>query len=147
MRELKVDSQYCSPFADLMAQFIQEGRSCGYRYETETRHLRQLDRFLCDTGLTSLELPKSVVESWTGKRPNDRPRTHQARISIVRRFGLVTVQPLLKILRDKSFCVCYRKVDECQQGTPAVAELGAINRLAARLVPPKVAPSAPRPVY
>jgi hypothetical protein len=73
MREPKVDSQYCSPFADLMAQSIQEGRSCGYRYETETRHLRQLDRFLCDVGLTSLELPKSVVESWTGKRPNDRP--------------------------------------------------------------------------
>jgi len=58
------------------------------QYETETRHLRQLDRFLCDIGLRSLELPKSVVESWTGKRPNDRPRTHQAGISIVRRFGL-----------------------------------------------------------
>jgi integrase len=88
MRELKADSQYCSPFADLMAQFVQEGRSCGYRYETESTALRQLDRFLCDMGLTSLELPKSVVESWTEKRSNDRPRTHQARISIVRRFGL-----------------------------------------------------------
>jgi len=65
------------------APFIQEGRSCGYRYETETVHLRQLDRFLCDIGLKSLGLPKSAVESWTEKRPNDRPRTHQARISIV----------------------------------------------------------------
>lgn len=101
MRKLKVKIEYRSLLGDLMIRFIQEKQACGYRYEWEILALRQLDRLLCDIGLSSMELPKLAVDRWTAKRPNERPRTQQARISIVRRFGLyLRRQGLLAHLPD-----------------------------------------------
>ena len=40
-----------SPLAPLMAQFVQEKRACGYRYDECASSLRRFDAYLCRQGL------------------------------------------------------------------------------------------------
>jgi integrase/recombinase XerD len=77
-----------SPLAPLMAQFIQEKRACGYRYNVGVWNLRRLDAHLCRQGLQQVELPKSVTSSWLAKQPHETGKTQRARINLVRHFAL-----------------------------------------------------------
>lgn len=76
-----------SPLAAHITAFIAEKHACGCRFAAETTTLRRFDRFLCqhDSGET---LPRELVERWTAKQPHERPRTHKARLLVIRQFGL-----------------------------------------------------------
>ncbi|MBI1889067.1 MAG: tyrosine-type recombinase/integrase [Burkholderiales bacterium] len=76
-----------SILAPFMDRFLQEKHACGYRYHEPTRILRRLDDFLFQEGLTSCELPRSIVQKWLAKRTHESPRTHQQRIMVVRQFS------------------------------------------------------------
>ena len=52
-----------SPLAPLMAQFIQEKRACGYRYDVGAWSLRRLDAHLCRHGLQQVELPRPMTST------------------------------------------------------------------------------------
>ncbi len=77
-----------SPLAPLMAQFIQEKRACGYRYNVGAWSLRRLDAHLCRQGLQQVELPRSVTSSWLAKQPHETGKTQRDRINLVRNFAL-----------------------------------------------------------
>lgn len=57
-----------SPLAPLMAQFIQEKRACGYRYNPGVCSLRRLDAHLCRQGLPVIPLPE-LAPHLRGARP------------------------------------------------------------------------------
>lgn len=77
-----------SPLAPLMAQFVQEKRACGYRYNAITLSLRRFDAYLCRQGLQQVELPRSVTSSWLAKQPHENGKTQRDRINLVRSFAL-----------------------------------------------------------
>ena len=52
-----------SPLAPLMAQFIQEKRACGYRYDSCAGSLRRFDAHPCRQGLQHVELPSALRAS------------------------------------------------------------------------------------
>lgn len=87
MNKRRSSIQFRSALAPLIEAFIEEKQACGYKYVTATDSLWCLDRFLCEQGLTTPDLPKPLVERWTAKRPNESSGTHRERIGLTRRFG------------------------------------------------------------
>lgn len=77
-----------SPLAPLMAQFVQEKRACGYRYDECAGSLRRFDAYLCRQGLQQVELPRALVSSWLAKQPHEAGKTQRVRINMVRQFAL-----------------------------------------------------------
>jgi integrase/recombinase XerD len=77
-----------SPLAPLMAQFVQEKRACGYRFNPAASSLRRLDAHLCSQGLQQVELPKAATASWLAKQPHETGKTQRARVNLVRNFAL-----------------------------------------------------------
>ena len=77
-----------SPLAPLMAQFVQEKRACGYRYDECASSLRRFDAYLCRQGLQQIELPRAVISSWLAKQPHESGKTQRMRINMVRQFAL-----------------------------------------------------------
>jgi integrase len=75
-----------------MEQFLQEKHACGYQYHEPTRLLRRLDDFLCQEGLTTDELPRSLVHKWVAKRAHESARTQQQRLMVVRQFSRFLVR-------------------------------------------------------
>jgi integrase len=80
-------AQFQSILAPFMDRFLQEKHACGYRYREPSRILRRLDDFLCQEGLTTCELPRSITQKWLAKKTHENPRTHQQRIMVVRQFS------------------------------------------------------------
>jgi len=81
-----------SVLAPFMDHFLQEKHTCGYGYQEPIRVLHRLDDFLVQEGLTTLELPRSVVRSWLAKKPHESAATQQQRITIVRQFSKFFLQ-------------------------------------------------------
>ena len=77
-----------SPLAPLMAQYVQEKRACGYRFNPAASSLRRLDAHLCSQGLQQVELPKAATASWLAKQPHETGKTQRARVNLVRNFAL-----------------------------------------------------------
>jgi integrase/recombinase XerD len=85
MREHETNLVFHSPLGELMMQFVHEKQACGYPYEIGIQALRRLDRFLCESGLQAVELPREPVDRWTAKRSHERAGTQKLRIAIVGR--------------------------------------------------------------
>ena len=77
-----------SPLAPLMAQFVQEKRACGYRYNECALCLRRFDAYLCRQGLQQVELLRAVISPWLAKQPHEAGKTQRVRINMVRQFAL-----------------------------------------------------------
>ncbi|MGD0898047.1 MAG: tyrosine-type recombinase/integrase [Thermoguttaceae bacterium] len=77
-----------SSLATHIAAFLDEKLACGYRYVAETATLRRFDRFLCQSGYSGEALSRELIERWTAKQPHERPRTHKARLLVIRQLGL-----------------------------------------------------------
>jgi integrase/recombinase XerD len=77
-----------SPLAPLMAQFVQEKRACGYRYDECAGILRRLDAHLFRQGLQQVELPQALVSSWLAKQPHESGKSQRVRINRTRQFAL-----------------------------------------------------------
>lgn len=77
-----------SALATEIAAFIQEKRSCGCRYAAEEALLIRLDRSLCGNPGEDRTLSREQIERFITKQPHERPRTHKARVLLVRQFAL-----------------------------------------------------------
>lgn len=77
-----------SPLAPVMAQFVQEKRACGCRYNTAVLVLRRFDVHLCQHGLQQVELPRAMTASFLAKQPHECGKTQRARHNLVRQFAL-----------------------------------------------------------
>lgn len=80
-------TSFQSHLAPLMAQFVQEKRACGYRYDEEIRVLGHFDHFLSDQALRRTELPRSLTREWLSKRVHESSETHRHRITVVHQFA------------------------------------------------------------
>ncbi|MBW1677744.1 MAG: tyrosine-type recombinase/integrase [Deltaproteobacteria bacterium] len=87
MREQKRPVEFCGPLAIPMKDFLHEKRAMGYRFHIQEKVLLRLDRFLIELGHGEPSLPKTVVEKWTRKNPNESPRSLTERIYIIRQLG------------------------------------------------------------
>jgi integrase/recombinase XerD len=81
-----------STLAPWIEKFIGEKRACGYKYTTASDELRRLDRFVREQRLQVVALPRLLVEGWIAQRPNERIRTQQARVGLVRRFAVFLIR-------------------------------------------------------
>lgn len=88
MDKQKITAEFHSTLAELMARFLREKRTCGYRYEREGYELLRLDRFLCETDLKTAGLPRDVVDEWTAKKIHEAPGTQKLRVIRIRQFAL-----------------------------------------------------------
>jgi len=79
---------YVSKLAEPIQNFIDEKRALGRKYEKESRIFSEFDRFLVNQKLDIAELPKSVVEQWIEKRPNEKRKNQRYRINFTKRFVL-----------------------------------------------------------
>lgn len=77
-----------SPLAPLMAQYVQEKRACGYRYDEYVGCLRRFDTYLCNQGLQKVELQKAVFSPWLAKQAHETSKTQHLRVNLVRQFAL-----------------------------------------------------------
>lgn len=78
---------YQSGLAEPINAFIAEKRMLGCKYEKESKILWEMDRFLLDQGITTPELPKTAVEKWIEKRPNEKRKNQRYRLNFVKRFA------------------------------------------------------------
>src|SRR5919106_3869020 len=92
MRNDHPSAPFHSTLAACMEQFLQEKHACGYQYHEPTRLLRRLDDFLCQEGLTTDELPRSLVHKWVAKKGHESARTQQQRLMVVRQFSRFLVR-------------------------------------------------------
>lgn len=76
-----------SILAPLIEQFIKEKRACGYRYQVGAEGLAQLDRYLLENKLDTLELPKPAILPWIAKRDHESQSTQHHRICLTRQFA------------------------------------------------------------
>lgn len=76
-----------SALSACMEKFLLEKHACGYDYREPTRILRCLDSFVVQEGLTTCELPSSIVRKWLAKKAHESARTHQQRIIVIRQFS------------------------------------------------------------
>jgi integrase/recombinase XerD len=80
-------NRFQSVLSTCMQKFLQEKRACGYAYHEPTRILQGLDNFVAQEGLTTCELPRSVVRKWLAKKAHESVATHQQRIVVTRQFS------------------------------------------------------------
>ena len=83
----KQTPSFKSILAPLLEQYIQEKRACGYRYQVGAEGLAQLDRYLFECKLDTLELPKPLTLLWIAKRHHESQSTQQHRICLIRQFA------------------------------------------------------------
>ncbi|MGC2448841.1 MAG: tyrosine-type recombinase/integrase [Candidatus Sulfotelmatobacter sp.] len=80
-------NRFQSVLSTCMEKFLQEKRACGYDYRESTRILQHLDNFVAQEGLSTCELPSSVVRKWLAKKAHESVGTHQERIVVTRQFS------------------------------------------------------------
>jgi len=88
MHSQKAEIQFHSPLSELINNFIQEKRTCGYRYKREYQEFIRLDRFLCEIGLQSPALPREIVDHWTAKQAYEKPSNQRLRKIRIRQLAL-----------------------------------------------------------
>jgi integrase len=96
--------EYHSGLADPIQTYIAEKRALGCKYDKESKIFWELDRFLIQHGLDTLELPQAMVEKWIEKRPNEKRKNQRYRLNFTKRFvlylqskGYEAYYPLIKI--------------------------------------------------
>jgi len=108
MYDKELDVRFNSILGNYMQSFIDEKLACGYQYVCEKKILKRFDRFISNTGLTTVELPKHLAEAWIEKRPYESSRTQALRIHTLRHFsdylrrmGLHAYAPDMKMIPIK----------------------------------------------
>jgi integrase len=87
-RQLDAIPEYRSILAPQMIEFVREKRNYGYRYRNEVAILARLDRMIAGLMCPHPGLPRVVVEQWMKREEHQCPRTHLAKATVVRQFGL-----------------------------------------------------------
>jgi integrase/recombinase XerD len=81
--EIKFNSQ----IAQLIKQFIQEKRACGYKYNEAVDILKNFDNYLCSAQLKKTELSKEIILQWAQKQSGESASSNQRRISFTRELA------------------------------------------------------------
>jgi len=92
MRADENSAYYEGVFAELMAGFIKYKRAQGLKYESVSRLLRTMSKFLeaHDADLSGISRP--LMDEWCSMRPNESRRTREIRISYASQFARYLVE-------------------------------------------------------
>ena len=86
------NNEYNSVFADLIQDFIDYKRTSGYKYETETAHLKKFDALCCSLDILSPASTKELTDIWCTNKPSEAGRNcYQQRVSCIRQFALYLI--------------------------------------------------------
>ena len=87
MQKQNKPTEFNCVLAPFINKFLIQKRSLGYHYTREALALCNFDRFLVALAHSKANLPRTVVEQWTEKRGEERPRSQGNRISLMRQLG------------------------------------------------------------
>lgn len=77
---------YQSKLAKPMEEYIAQKRALGRKYDKESKIFYEFDVFLHKHSLQDAELPRSIVEDWITKRPNEKRKNQLYRLNFTKRF-------------------------------------------------------------
>jgi integrase len=80
------DIVYSGPFKDHIKRFVDLKQAVGYKYLTETAHLKRFDTFTMDRGYTGETLTRQIVLDWCRKQSYESQANQNARASMLRQF-------------------------------------------------------------
>jgi len=85
MREEKLLALHCtSALAPCMADFVEQKRALGHKYNACVEVFNGFDRFCNEQGLTTPSISKELLDLWEKKRRHENETTQLIRISYVR---------------------------------------------------------------
>jgi integrase len=78
---------FIGPFKDHIQNYIKLKQAVGYKYYTETGHLKRFDRFTLENYPNATALTKEIVLSWCSKQSYEAQANQCSRASIIRQFA------------------------------------------------------------
>ena len=84
---------YQSKLAKPMEEYIAQKRALGRKYDKESKIFYEFDVFLHKHSLQDAELPRSIVEDWITKRPNEKRKNQLYRLNFTKRFVQALTSP------------------------------------------------------
>jgi integrase/recombinase XerD len=79
---------YHGPFRTCIQNFIEIKQALGYKYITESAHLKRFDRFTVEKYNSANILTKEIVMEWCTKKSHEKQENLCARASIIRQFAI-----------------------------------------------------------
>lgn len=79
--------EYKSVFKNLLNDFIEEKKQCGYKYDSERKILKYFDLLCIEMNIKSTELTKEIVVKWSFQKDKEKKSYTNKRISIIRQFA------------------------------------------------------------
>jgi len=79
---------YHGPFKAYIKNFVEVKQALGYKYLTETSHLKRFDRFTAEKYNSADTLTKEIVMEWCNKKPYEKQENLCARVSVIRQFAI-----------------------------------------------------------
>ncbi|QOY38304.1 tyrosine-type recombinase/integrase [Anaerobacillus isosaccharinicus] len=78
---------YEGPFKDHIYNHVELKRSVGYKYDTDSHHLKRFDKFTLEKYPLATELTKEIVLNWCSKKSYEAQANQCSRASVIRQFG------------------------------------------------------------
>ena len=78
---------YVGPLSDALTGYIAQKKAVGYEVSESEHAFVGLDRFTIEQDCDKNILDKRIAETWTSKRPNEKPVTQFRRIYLMRRLA------------------------------------------------------------
>ena len=124
MRNIKKPINFSGGLANFCIQFIAEKRNLGYFYNTEEYLLKRFDQFSQSYDCNDV-LTKDLALAWAQKRPNESPKTHASRLTIVRQLGIFMLRngQTAYIIPENSYS------KKCSNHTPHIFTMKELNAL------------------
>lgn len=85
-------AEFSGHLQDLCADFVRLKKASGLVYSTETGILKRFDAFSNSYELPPNTLTKELMIAWCEKRMHETPKTHSARVLVVRHFAQYMAQ-------------------------------------------------------
>lgn len=78
---------YKGPFKDHIQNHTELKKAVGYKYNTESGHLKRFDKFTLEKHPEAAVLTKEIVLDWCSKKTYEAQANQCSRASIIRQFG------------------------------------------------------------
>jgi integrase len=92
----KENYEYVSVFKNLLRDFVEEKKQCGYKYDSEKKILKYFDLLCIEMDTKIPELTKEIVVRWSVQKNTENKGYTNKRISIIRQFAKYLISYNLK---------------------------------------------------
>lgn len=98
---------YSSSLAAYIKEYISEGRSLGFIYDTKAYQLYRFDQYWRDNGYDDVSITSERLEKWLAALPDESRSSHSGRIGAVRSLaeylnilGIESYVPIIRVGKD-----------------------------------------------